>query len=165
MELKNKNINMLAEVAKQLEGVKWWLMYGTLLDAVRGNANDEDIDIGMYFEDVHKVKHFGNGIAKKFDDTPVYWNYSKDPIINVQAWKKIGDKRYYCEDGLMQQELPSYVHCTSIQYLGVECWIPSDYETLLADWFSNWKVPMDEKARTRIYEIKQTKFENPWKSN
>ena len=140
-------------------GIEYWLMYGTLLDAVRGNANDEDIDIGILEEDMHKVKDFGNGMVHEY-----YWSYGDRPI-NVQAWKIMGDSRYYVEADFMQQRLPKVIELKDVEYLGVKCKIPAVYESLLDIWFSNWKVPMEEKARTEIYKIKFDYYENPHSSD
>lgn len=139
--------------------VNYWLMYGTLLDAVRGNANDEDIDIGIYEEDMVRIMDFGNGFAYKY-----YWNYGSNPIINVQAWKVIGDSRYYQQGDWFQQKLPVNMLMSCVKYKGVECKIPFSYERLLNNWFSDWKVPMDEKARTKIYKIKLDHHENDFRS-
>lgn len=155
------------EVAEYFNSKKitWWLTSGSLLGAVREGKmikGDTDIDIGILAEDFPKIDDFGNGKVKEW-----YWCYGKDPIINVQAWKTIGNKRYYCEDDWLQQELPENIGFVQIEFEGVMCNIPANYETLLNDWFSDWKTPMPEVGRTRIYKlingsIKQVKWENQW---
>lgn len=114
-------------------------MTGTLLGIARDGKHIEgsgDIDIAVAFEDLDKIKDFGNGVAEYWNGIPVYWNYGNDPIINVQALILIKSKRYYISDKYIQYGI------------GEET-----CEELLTQWYGDWKTPQKGHAKTKLYDI------------
>ena len=114
-------------------------MTGTLLGVVRDGKHIEgsgDIDIAIAFEDLDKIKDFGNGIVEYWNKMPVCWNYSKTPIINIQVLMLIKGKRYYISDKYIQYGI------------GKET-----CEELLEQWYGDWKTPRKGHAKTKLYDI------------
>jgi len=129
-------------------------MYGTLLGLYRDKKIIEgsgDIDLGIMAEDLIKIRDFG-GVVTSFGGRPVYFNYQGNPIINVQAWHQLGNKRYYLDTtGLIQQELPN----NKIKI-----------EKLLEEWYGNWETPQKGvHAQTKIFKITFDHYDNPISTN
>lgn len=146
---------------------RWWLNSGSLLGAVRDGhmpEGDTDIDIGMYYEDAWMIQTLGvpYQVNKKFNGVTSYWTVHDNGFpINICCYFRIGDYRYYCQDDWMQDRLPAMMEFETRSFNGIDCKIPTIWERLLNEWFTNWKTPSKEIGRTEIYKIKFDHYENP----
>lgn len=121
-------------------------MQGTVLGLVRDGKHIEgsgDIDIAVAYEDLDKITDFGEEV-EHWNGKIVYWNYGKDPIINVQAMVLIQGKRYYISDKYIQYGIGN-----------------ETIDEYLTDSYGDWRTPQKGiHAKTRLYKITLNKYDN-----
>ena len=132
------------------EGVEFFLLYGTLLGAVREKdflSYDTDTDIGILEKDREafiKVipKLLNNGFeiirTKAPDDLITFMR--KDEYIDVGIFRK--EKGYFkYQNNYIKEDF--FKEFEKIDFLGKEFLVPKDYTLLLREWYGeNWKVPI-----------------------
>jgi len=165
----------LLKVKKALDeaGVRFFLMFGTLLGAVRDKdliLYDKDIDLGIFYEDSRKLekaekileKHgiLMEGKKRRKPDTPV----EKFVLFGKSVWGiefatmyLIGDTYWYIDSSdwrgarLMPHKKEWLDNLQEIDFLGTKFLIPSKPEEVLKSFYgSNWRIPSGETRTTAV---------------
>ena len=157
MKLKTR-FNFLLEVVKtlELEGVKYWIDFGTLLGFVRQGdflLTDPDIDIGVVREDRDKVMDVMLMLGRKYKiDTRVedgclmgYKIFSEDTWIDVAFYFKYEDKRIWKIsqwDKVMVFDQKFFDVLQDLEVKGEKFKIPNHIEELMElKYGSDWRRP------------------------
>ena len=165
----------LLKVKKALDkaGVRFFLMFGTLLGAVRDKdliLYDKDIDLGIFYEDSWKLekaekileKHgiLMEGKRRRKPDTPC----EKFVLFGKTVWGIEFMTMYLIEDTywhidssdwrgarLVPIKREHLDNLEEIDFLGTKFLIPSSPEKVLESWYgSNWRIPSGETRTTAI---------------
>lgn len=141
-------------------GIKFWLLWGTLIGAIRENdfmPHDHDIDLGMYFEDtdkcvliLEKLREKGFNCATtaiKTNSGTKYFSLKlrRNESIDILSFIGMEKKRIYVH-GIGEDKLkiwlndPKYFeNLKVIRFRGEEFYVPMDVEEALTLWYGNWK--------------------------
>lgn len=172
----------LREVKKILDeiGVKFWLMYGTLLGAIREKdliLTDHDVDLAMNFNDIGKeflpilikkleergFKSFTRSVQdvddrlQKIDIIKGSWVISLftlllmgEPKGNQGLWWFV-EKRGDYYYRIDPLFTEYFLEFKEIDFLGERFLVPNKAEELLIHWYGlDWKTPRNEGARLPI---------------
>ncbi|MGB5964499.1 MAG: LicD family protein [Sulfurimonadaceae bacterium] len=160
-EIAKRNLLDFKKVMDTLD-VRYGLMYGTLLGAVReGNfiVHDEDIDIFVLVEDRSKVlnalfeiEKLGFKVARyKYED--LLSIIRDDEYIDLYFFRKyLGTKRRI-HDNLVDAKYLE--HTETIDFLGENFPVPGNPEQLLEVMYGkDWKIPnIDSKPTNYSYDV------------
>ena len=165
----------LLKVKKVLdkEGVRFFLMFGTLLGAVRDKdliSYDKDIDLGIFYEDSCKLEKAVKALEKqgillagtkrRRPDTPI----EKFVFFGKSIWGiefatmyLIDDVYWYIDSSdwrgakLMPHKKEWLHNLQEIDFLGTKFLIPSRPEEVLKSFYgSSWRIPSGETRTTAI---------------
>ena len=165
----------LLRVKKALDeaGIRFFLMFGTLLGAVRDKDLilwDKDIDLGIFYEDSYKLekaekileKHgiFMEGKRRRRIDTPI----EKFVLFGKSVWGiefmtmyLIGDTYWHIDSSdwrgakLMPYKREWLDNLEEIDFLGQKFLIPSSPKEVLKSFYgSKWIIPSGETRTTAV---------------
>ena len=137
-------------------GIKWWLMFGSLLGAVRDSGPivwDDDIDIGVWQEDRNKIKLANEALRGKgffIPETGEEGMPERDEVYirdgqKIEAWvfKVDGDDAYYWEGQPNVRYPKSYFeNLTTVPFGGMDCPVPKKSIDLVKTMYGEtWRVP------------------------
>lgn len=163
--LKKYGISVLEQIKKGLDSneIEFWVEFGTLLGVVREKnflKNDEDIDLGAYFEDSSRIREFllSNGFKKKhdfrFENQIVEERYSyktlgfdfhyffknKDTVHTYLLTQDYPAKDYVCD--VYKYTYTSYSEVKELEFGNILVNVQEDYEKVLEEKYGpNWKIP------------------------
>ena len=165
----------LLKVKKALdeEGVRFFLMFGTMLGAYRDGdliKYDKDIDLGIFYEDSYKIEKAEKLLEKygillgakrrRKPDTPcekfaffgrTVWG------IEFMAMYLIGDTYWHIDSSdwrgarLVPIKREHLDTLQEVDLLGTKFLIPSNPEKVLEGWYgSKWRIPSGETRTTAV---------------
>lgn len=149
-EQASRNLALFQHVAEK-HGLKFGLMYGTLLGAVRdGDLIPWDEDIDLYALDEQRpvlhnmlwdLRDHGLALVRHVGD--LYSFMQNDDYIDVYVFRGRGRVRKCNEDRINVRHL---TFRQTAQLRGMTLFIPSDHESLLERLYgSGWRVPQRNK--------------------
>ncbi len=141
----------------EAQGLPYWLLYGTLLGAIRDGApipHDHDVDVGIHFRDADRLLQALPGLlAAGFhllqpvgrDDVICFAREGEK--IDVYPVKRVALLPCVQID---TNDYPPARHFRSfadkIEFLGASVSIPAETEALLASWYGrDWRTPIQGK--------------------
>lgn len=145
-------------------GVEWFLTSGLLLGHIREGRIlpwDRDVDIGIWPEDVEKVRKAFRGWRFKRDFDSQLWPVHRDTKIDIHTHYRDGDQVYKLHGKQQKIRMDHAAHLFDLQptvfYLR-ETLMPSPPEEYLAhmygdDWLTpkkNWQWDKDPQNITRL---------------
>jgi len=148
-------------------GLKFFLMYGTLIGAIRDNDfpwHDEDVDVGVFFEDFkQEIFDMANELFKEMGylictGPKINKRYTQIHIVNRQYPKYKVDTYMFClykggrcnyrftrsgEDYYLDYPLKYFKNFKEIDFLGAKYLVPNPPEELLDYMWGqgSWKIP------------------------
>ena len=147
IEICKRNLLNIREILND-EDIVFWLMYGTLLGAVRNNSfieHDTDDDIGFFYE---SKNNFDIVISKLIDIGFRLCRMSyNDSLVSVIRDDEYTDLCFFRRNNLPFSEFKT------INFIGVDFRIPLNAEKLLTDWYGDWKTPVKDKQAIIIYGL------------
>jgi len=148
MEVCKRNLLDVKELLDDLH-IDFWLMYGTLLGAIRDKAfieHDTDIDIGLHDENKYLMERVVLALKEKGFEL-IRTNYN-DNMVTV-----IRDDEYVDFMFFKRGNLP-FKNFKKHSFLGTKFLIPDNAEQLFKDWYGEeWKSPIREKHATLFYGL------------
>lgn len=152
--------NICLEIVKDFKkyadkhGVKWFLLFGTCLGAIRDNnfiKDDVDIDIGVYADDPNLKKMLEDMMAHKDHN---YYSYKGIPIrceflykwsLDINPLHKLNGKYYYIkkiDQGVWAKEYPAqYFDILDEMYFrGIKVKVPHNPKEYLTYLYNGWEV-------------------------
>ena len=147
LEICKRNLLDIREVLND-ESIVFWLMYGTLLGAIRDDSfikYDSDTDLGFFYESkenfheiVYRLMQSGFELCR---------TTCNDNLVSI-----IRDDEYVDFAFFKRENLP-FTEFKTINFIGVDFRIPLNVEELLTDWYGDWKIPVKDKHAIIIYGL------------
>jgi len=147
----------LVDVADVVDkhGLKMWLMFGTLLGAVRDNAliaRDRDVDLGVFWSDFNllsdvliDLKGIGFDLIRTGIDDGCITIMRNDEYIDFFLFRSQGGK-YVCQQPGLDAKI-DMIHFNNLSHLafgGNTFLVPSGVEALFESWYGkDWRIPTD----------------------
>jgi len=131
-------------------GLEFFLLYGTLLGAIREKnfiEYDSDIDVGIFERDKDKLLKIipillDNGFklirTKKPDDLVTFMK--DDEYIDIGIFREEDEFYKYQNNYIKKELLEEFIY---IDFLAQKFLVPKNYEKLLVSWYGkNWNIPI-----------------------
>jgi len=128
--------------------MQFFLMYGTLLGAIRGDGfieHDTDTDLGLFEESKEKfIKVVMELRDKGFSLIRTACN---DNVISLMRDMEYIDFIFFKHENLPFSNFIEY------DFMGVPFWIPDNTEELLTVWYGDWANPEENRHAQILYGI------------
>ena len=142
-----ENLLILKSVFRD-KGIPFWLMYGTLLGAIREGAfisYDHDTDLGVYETDMEKIypallemKVAGFEIIRTTRGDAIVSVLRRNTYIDFYVMTKFGNGWRY---GDHLEHRNYFTELIRIPFLGTEFLAPGNPVEFLEDKYGDWKTP------------------------
>ena len=172
LELARKDLVKVNKAFKEA-GISFFLMFGTLLGAVREGdliSYDKDIDLGILYEDSYKLEKaqkifekygiFLEGKRRRKSDTPIEkFVFFGETVwgIEVMTLHLIGDKYWHIDSSdwrgaMLAPHKKEWLDVLEeIDFLGDKFPIPSNSEEVLKSFYgSKWRIPSGTVKTTAV---------------
>jgi len=161
MGICKSNLLAIKEVLDSM-GVKFWLMYGTLLGAIRDKGFidfDMDTDIGIYYEDKDRAYDIVIELQKRAFG--LIRTYYEDTFVTVIRDDEYIDMMFFRKENLPFKNLVEH------EFLDTKFLIPDNAEELFKDWYGeDWKMPIKDKHAKNIYGVDKLDYNREfWKTS
>jgi phosphorylcholine metabolism protein LicD len=164
-EQAKNDLKLFKEIADVFD-IKYFLVFGTCLGAIRDKdfiKDDDDIDVGVYAEDLSQLNEFFNYLEKTYRTKKYLYGdfYMRFCLlfqnrIDINMFYLIGNKRYYIkkyDNGkLFGKEYPRkfFDKLKEIDFIGTKFFVPDYTEEYLEYLYDDWKIP----SRTKNSNLK-----------
>jgi phosphorylcholine metabolism protein LicD len=128
--------------------IPFFLMYGTLLGAVRDNGfieNAKDTDLGLFVESKEPFPAVINIFRNQ--GFMLIRTACNDNIVSVFRDGEYIDFVFYKHENL------SFKNLINFDFLDTKFLIPEDYEKLLTELYGDWRTPVLNCHATKFYGI------------
>lgn len=143
-------INNLLDAKEILDrfNIPFFLMYGTLLGAVRDKAfikNAMDTDLGLFVESKEPFP----AVVNIFRDRGflLIRTTCNDNLISLLRNGEYIDFIFFKHENLPFKNLLCF------DFLGTDFLVPEDYESLLTELYGEWKIPVENFHASKYYGI------------
>ena len=137
--------------------IPYWLDGGTLLCLYRDRSllNEHDLDVGIYGEDLIKVK----SLIKEYEATTPFlmqafderlqvlvYKQNREHALDIISWHTLDDKVKSCLGMNLQWTMPKelFDNFSELEFNGYKFPIPTNTEEYLTRYFGkNWKTPVN----------------------
>ena len=157
-----ESLLLLKEVMDR-RGIKFWLLYGTLLGAVRDKnfiAWDNDIDLGFYFDDVEEIyKALLELRTLDFDifrvtATSAYVQVRRNGVyIDMVLWSRQHETMWRCDEYSEPNDF--FSDLVEWPFLDTTFLVPREYEEYLRMHYcgDKWRTPDPSCKRAKMFKV------------
>jgi len=161
-DVAKENLLLMKEVLDR-RNIKFWLLYGTLLGAVRDKnfiAGDNDIDLGFYYSDAEevynallKLQTLGFNIFRVTADSTFVQISRNGVYIDIVLWNQEHETMWRCGDYYEPHNF--FSEFIEWPFLDTTFLIPKKYEEYLRVHYygENWKIPDPSCKHAKVCKI------------
>jgi len=155
MVARTENFHILYELLVQ-SGMHWWLMFGTLLGAVREKDFikwDADTDLSLPVTDKSKFVVFLREAIKK--GFKVIRSQANDELVSIARKGEYIDfyfwaeRKDYMEMCGLRIDKEHFKTLDTLDFLGHKCNVPYNYILLLVRLYGDWQIPKRDFTASR----------------
>jgi len=159
-----ESLLLLKEVMDR-RGIKFWLIYGTLLGAVRDKnfiAGDNDIDLGFYFDDVEEIykallelQTLDFDIFRVTADSTYVQVRRNGVYIDMALWSQQHETMWRC--GEYYEPNNFFSDLVDWPFLDTTFLVPREYEEYLRVHYygDKWKTPDPSCKRAKMFMVRR----------